>query len=266
MRIRTALRLPKEHGAWGMLYVPLACGALVAGAGGWRVLLLALATTFLFVARESILAIWRARARQRDPGTATRLAVIYLVLAGAAGSPLLVVWDLHGMVPLGIAAAGLLVWNAARAAKREERTVAAELIGIAGLTLTAPAAHYVALTVWTSTALWLWLLNALYFGSSVFFVKLRVASAHSKSPREVDRIRTECSFYHWVIAVLLVVVPGDIRFRLLLTAAYLPIILRAILHLLRPVRTLDLKRVGLLEIVYSLLFLVFAVQALRAGF
>ena len=79
-----------------------------------------------------------------------------------------------GMIPLGAAAAGLLMWNAGQAAKREERTVATELIGIAGLTLTATAAYYVGTMRWDAIALYLWAANALYFASSVFYVRYRV--------------------------------------------------------------------------------------------
>ena len=197
MRLRTLLRLPKEHGAWGMLYIPFVCGALVAWSAPWRILLLALSVTFLFIGREPLLALWRARSKGRTAEDAPRLLILYLTLAAICAAPLLLVWELYGMIPLGAVAGGLLVWNAGQAAKREERTIATELIGIAGLTLTAPAAYYVGTERWDLTAAWLWAANALYFASSVFYVRYRVHTAHGKDPGKLAQIRSLCGFYHW---------------------------------------------------------------------
>jgi YwiC-like protein len=62
MSLRSALKLPKEHGAWVMLYVPFILGVAVAGHVDWNVLLLLLSTTAMFISRESLLVCWRARA------------------------------------------------------------------------------------------------------------------------------------------------------------------------------------------------------------
>ena len=65
MKVRSSLRLPKEHGAWAMLYVPFVLGVTVAWQLSWAVLLLLLATSALFIARESLLVWWRAQTRGR---------------------------------------------------------------------------------------------------------------------------------------------------------------------------------------------------------
>ena len=265
MIVRTALRIPKEHGAWGMLYVPFALGVFVAWSGAGRLILLGVATTLLFIGRESVLAWWRARSRGNDPGSATRLMVIYLGLAALAGAPLVFAYRLYGMIPLGLVAGALLVWNARQAAKREERTILTEVLGIIGLTLTAPVSYYAGLGRWDSTALWLWGLSALYFVSSVFYVKLRVLTAHSKNAAALSRIRLQCAVYHIALAVLLATAVSAEDLHPYLLAAFAPAIARALWPLVRPAKQLVLQRVGRLEILYSLVFLLFSVLGFRSG-
>src|SRR5262245_60059316 len=102
MGFRSALKLPKEHGAWAMLYAPFILGAAVAGRVNWPVLLLLLSATAAFISRESLLVYWRARARGRDAAGAGRALLIYLALAAAFGSPLIFAFDLYWLIPLGL--------------------------------------------------------------------------------------------------------------------------------------------------------------------
>ena len=74
-----------------MLYVPFVAGVAVAGGFSWRVVLIALAITFIFIARESILAWWRARRRGGDNRESRRLMLVYLGLAAASSAPRILV-------------------------------------------------------------------------------------------------------------------------------------------------------------------------------
>jgi YwiC-like protein len=138
------MRLPREHGAWAMLYVPFVLGIAVAGRFTWPALLLLLSTTALFISRESLLVWWRARIRNRQAHDAARMLVLYLAGAAAFGLPLIFVWRLYLLLPIGLIGVALLLINGRQATQLEERSIAAELLAICGLTLTAPAAHYVA--------------------------------------------------------------------------------------------------------------------------
>lgn len=256
-------RIPKEHGAWAMLYVPLLLGAFAAGAWSVRILWLAIAATALLLAREAALAWWRARLWRRDPGNSGRMLLFYSALAAAAGAELMLSAKLWGLSLPAAAAGALAAWHVRQAARREERTIPTEVLGILGLTLTAPAAHYTALGRFEITGLGLWAASAAYFISSVFYVKLRVLTAYLKQPDELARIRRGCWVYHaaLALAVGLAVASGVAPVPVL--AAYAPIVARAFWHLWRPARRLVLKRVGVLEIVYSVLFLIFAALAFR---
>lgn len=240
-----------------MLYVPLLAGALAAGKGPWRVLLLAAAATFLFIARESLLGWWRARRWGRDAGRAPRLAFLYLGLAFGFVLPLLAVYQLWGLLPVGLLGLALLAVNAEMAARRRERTIAAEVLAIVGLTLTAPAAHYVAGATWSIEAAWLWLLSVLYFASSVFYVRLRVFSAHPRQGRGPHQLRGWCAAYHVSLLASLAALTATGRLSVFVPLAFAPVLARAFWQLFKPAGELNLKRVGWLEVVYSVFFLAF---------
>lgn len=257
------MKLPKEHGAWAMLYVPFAVGALVAWSAPLRLLLLALSVTFVFIARESLLIWWRARSRGQQNDEALRFTLSYLALAGVFGAPLLLVYHLYWFIAMGLAALVLLAINARQAVRREDRTIGGEMLAIAGLTLTAPAAFYAARGAFDVDALWLWVLCAVYFGSSVFYVKLRVSTI---SPR-MDEARRQswkrCAFYHAFLLASLLVLALTGSLNLFAIAAFAPVLTRSFWYLARPVRRINLRRVGWLEMVYSLVFLIFTTLNFR---
>lgn len=263
MSKRSRLKLPREHGAWAMLYVPFAVGALVAWGSPLRLLLLALAVTFVFVARESLLMWWRARSRGQRNDEAFRFSLSYLVLGGVVGAPLLIVHHLYWFIAMGIVALVLLAINARQAVQREDRTIGGEMLAITGLTLTAPAAYYAASGALDVTALWLWALCAVYFASSVFYVKLRVNTIKPRSDEARRRSWWRCAFYHSFLLASLLVLALTGGLNLFAFAGFAPVLARSFWYLARPVRQINLKRVGWLEMVYSLVFLIFTTLNFR---
>jgi hypothetical protein len=262
---RARLKLPREHGAWVMLYVPLVMGTMVAHGPRRPILWLSVAVTFLFIARESFLAWWRARRRDQEAIRARRLMLVYLCLAFAFGAPLVLLDRLFGLIPLAIVAFGLLLVNAEQVVQREDRTITGEVLAILGLTMTAPAAHYVIRGRWEAMALGLWGASALYFVSSVFYVKLRMAAAHGRSLEQRERARRQCALYHsFLIAALLGLVLTH-RLGVFLTIAFAPALGRAFWHVVQPAERVNLRRVGIAEIFNALVFLIFATLAFRRG-
>lgn len=257
-------RLPKEHGAWVMLYVPFLLGALVAGTWRWGTLLLWIAVTAIFIGRDALVNWGRARRRGRVAPEG-RFAVAYFAVALASGAAVLVIDRLHALLAGGIAAALLLWWHFARSVERRERSTAGELWMIAGLTLTAPAAYHVGSGRLDATALWLWCLCILYFTSSVFHVRLRVLALQPRREAERLRVRRGSLAYHCCLALLLLGLAGGGILHPLVVVAYVPILARSARHLAPPRREADMKQVGILEMVYSAGFLVCMTIAFRQG-
>lgn len=265
MALRATLKLPREHGAWAMLYVPFATGVLVAGSVSWAILLLGLSATSLFIARESMLAWRRASFRGRDSDGPARTMLVYLGLAVLFGAPLVLLHRLYGLLPMALIALVLLGLNLEQAMRRQERTVLAEISSVIGLTLTAPAAYYTARATLDAKALWLWAFCTLYFTSSVFYVKLRVLTARARREEARRKMRLCCAFYHLFMLACLLVLGLTGSLDLLALIAFAPIMVRAFWHLIRPIRQLNLRRVGVLEVLYSLLFLLFVTLSFRAA-
>lgn len=263
MSKRSHFKLPREHGAWAMLYVPLAVGAMVAWGSPLRLFLLTLSATFVFIARESLLIWFRARSRGQRNDQAFRFSLSYLAIAGAFGSPLLLVYHLYWFIALGFVALLLLAINAWQAVRREDRTIGSEMMAIAGLTLTAPAAFYAARGTVEVTALWLWALCAVYFASSIFYVKLRVSTINPRLNETRRQTWWRCALYHGFLLASLSVLALTGSIDLFALAAFAPVLVRSFWSLARPVRQINLKRVGLLEIVYSLVFLIFTTLNFR---
>ena len=265
MKTRSGLRLPKEHGAWAMLYVPMVVGLLVAGAFPLRVVALVLSATFLFVARESLIVWWRGRARGQRQDGARRGMLVYLGAAGLSAFPLVFVSGLFWLIPAGVFSFALLAVNAGQAVRREDRTILGEMIAIAGLTMTAPMAYYVARGMWDSTAAWLWALSALYFMSSVFYVKLRVYTLSARKEQARRKTLRSCALYHSSLFAGLAALASTGELSLFALVAFAPILARTFWFMAMPVNHINLRRVGVYELVYSVVFLVFITLTFRMG-
>ncbi len=188
---RRALVVPREHGAWGMLLVPLVTGAAVGLLAGGRVapvLLLTTAVMALFWLRtpvESWLGSSRVRVqtkqeRQLVRGVTLPLAAIAVVSMSA------LFWQgkNHDLIWLGMAAGA--AFAAQMFLKRIGRTtrMAAEVVGALALTSTAPAAYCVATGRLDARAWALWLVNWLFAADQIHFVWLRIRGARAAGLRE----------------------------------------------------------------------------------
>jgi hypothetical protein len=246
-----------------MLYVPFVLGVVVAGRLNWAVVLLLLATTAMFISRESLLVWWRARSRGREASDAGRMLAIYLGLAAAFGLPLILIYELYWLLPIGAIGAALLVVNGKQATNLEERSIGGELLAICGLTLTAPAAWHTASGQWNAQAAWLWLMSALYFAGSVFYIKLRIYRLNPRKSAEERQVRQSCAFYHSFLLIGLIILIFAGNLQLFVLIAFAPALLRTFWSLVKPARQVNLMRAGLMEIAYSLVFLVFIALSFR---
>src|SRR5262245_14285887 len=147
----------------------------------------------------------------------------------------------------------------------EERSTTGEILAIGGLTMTAPAAYYAAGGRFDVTAFWLWLLSALYMASSVFYIKLRVYRLNPRKQTEQRQAWRSCAFYH---SFLIVALPalifagslGPFAF-----AAFTPALFRTFWGMFNPKSKVILMRAVILEIVYSVVFMICVTLGFRAA-
>jgi len=267
--VKLALPKPKEHGAWGMLYVPLVIAVGTAGVVNLQVLLLTLVVTLIFLSQRPYTQLLTNPAIRVDLALARRnlcwLGVYWSVSAVLVGL-LCVQCDRRALlqfvwigIPIAVAFTFFLRRN-------RMHSVAGELIGICGLTFSAPLAHYAATGKVQPLAFWLWGLCILYFASSVFYVKAIVAgflSSRSKATNRSWIYRRVCGWYHVVLLILLggLVALGEIR--VLTLVAFLPVIVGGLLGIRTPENKLNFVRIGWMEVAYSIVFASASIFAMR---
>jgi YwiC-like protein len=257
---RRALVFPREHGAWGILLVPLATGATVAlmHAGHfWPLLPLTVAAVALFWARtplETLLGTGPVRARS---GRERRMAVLFLLaLAALAALSLAALFrsgNHYQLLWLGAVAAGAFALQAlVRKFHRKARMIG-QLIGAAGLTATAPAAYYVAAGRFDAVALILWLANWVFAGNQIHFVQLRIHTAKSRSQEGFGGGRAFLAG-HIVAGSVLVSLCYLGLLSWFVLIAFAPVFARGLVWLLQRPTALAVRRLGWTELAHAIAF------------
>jgi len=252
---------PREHGAWGILLVPLMTGGCVGLLYGQRVALLALftVTAVAHFCLRTPFEVWvestPLRARTDEERQAVLLSmVVYATIGDAALIVLLVVGHAYGLLALGAVAVAMFFAQPLLRERGRHMRFAAELIGCIGLTSAAPGAYYVTTGRFDSIAFTLWALNLLFVVNQVHFVHLRTHTA-----RAPDRAVRLARGQHFLFAEFVMVLLLALGWRTglvhsLTTFAFAPILLRGVIWFLRKPSPLDVHRLGVSELLHAVLF------------
>lgn len=257
--------LPRQHGAWMMLYKPLLATLIGLGGfgfGGASVLdtcALLVAATGGFFAQNAAGLVFRKRATIATwvwlaayAGAAV-LSAVYLIAIKGHGDLLL----------LAVPAFALFFRNAryTEATRRNvDRSVLGEFLGIGGLVLTAPAAYVVAGGGLDASAAGIWFAWVVLYGSSVFYVKMRISAAQVRDGMTMSRrlgLGRRVLLYHAAMAGITAASFGWLQADLALTLSVgvLPILARALQGVLALSPGLpNLKSVGLSEMAFTTWF------------
>ena len=263
-----AAPMPREHGAWVILYGPMLVGLAAVGTLRFApAVLVVLAVTGAYLARHAAALLLR---RRGNAGTRFWLGAYALTLAVGA-VPLIGLYRRYDLLVIGGmvgvifgAHAVLMTWRG-----RLDRSLWGELLAVSALTLTAPAAVVAENGSLDGLAWRLWAICILYFSSSIFYVKMLLSAGKARSGLDSGvrwRLSRPCVLYHLLLAGIV----GWISWRLggvaggLAVAGYLPVVVRA----LRGAAALStklpsLKRVGVGETLYAIWFAACLIAALR---
>jgi hypothetical protein len=253
--------IPREHGAWGMMLVPLVTGAIVAlpsGINAGALTLFIVAAVSLFWLRTPVEA-WLGTSAVKVQSPQERAFVLRAIigiglLATVSVGALL--WNHMNRGLLLIGAIAALAFDAQAGVKRLGRRgrMPAQIIGAIGLTSTAAGAYYVATGKLESIALALWLANWLFAGNQIHFVQLRIHSSRATTMDE--KLQQGFPFFAGQVALVGAILAAC-RFHLFPAAialAFVPVLLRGMLWFVRGPRSLDVHKLGLSELVQALLF------------
>jgi hypothetical protein len=181
---RRALILPREHGAWGLLLVPMVTGAGVGfhqASQIFPLILLLAAALALFWLRtplESLLGTSAIRAQTPEESHTLRSAIVLLAgITGLALAALLWSGKNADLWPLGATVATAFIAQALLKKFGRRTRMLSEMVGTIGLTAAAPAAYYIITGKFNATAWTLWLTNILFAGDQIHYVQLRLRTA-----------------------------------------------------------------------------------------
>ncbi len=268
-RMRTLL-IPREHGAWGLLLIPLLTGVfagLKVVANVFPALLLALAAIALFWMRTPAeIALGTSPIRAQSAAETNRLLI---ATAGLGSLAMLCVSALlwgggnRGLLLLGACAAAAFIGQALVKRMGKKARMAAQLIGSAGLTVTAPAAWYVITGRLDAHAMGLWMANWIFAGNQIYFVQLRLHGARLNSWQE------KLQFGRWFFvgqlfmsAVLALIVRERVMPALCLVA-FVPLLARGFFWFRSGLQPLVVKRLGWSEMAHGVAFALLLIATYR---
>jgi hypothetical protein len=252
---------PREHGAWGMLLVPLVTGGwigLFSGRGISSLLLFGVASLALFCLRTPV-EIWLETSPLRPRTPTERQAVFcsivaYASLAGVALTVLLWQDRAYGLLILGAAVGGLFLAQAVLKKFGRQTRMTAQLVGSLGLTSTAAGAYYIVTGQFDARALVLWGANWLFAANQIHFVQLRIHAARAST--RAAKFASGRGFLAGELAMGLLLILVW-RIGLLPGAALLafaPIFARGFLWFFHAPAPLAIHRLGYSELAHALAF------------
>jgi hypothetical protein len=224
-------------------------------------LALLLAALGFFLVRHPLAMLVKTRKRaMADKASLWWWVAIYGSITTFSSGWLILAQGLWGLAIMGLVGGMLLLFNLWLVSRRQEMSVAGELAGIGGLALGAPMGYYVASNQFDGTAAALWLINALYFGGTVFYVKLKVRQQpRLPIPNRLSErlIKAKACLAYQTVALTLIILLATFRQAPLLTPlALVPATLKMLYGAGRwqDKKSLNMVRLGVAEIFHAVIF------------
>jgi len=256
-----ALIVPREHGAWGLLLVPLFTGVVAGFASEhriWPLLMFTVAALSLFWLRtpvESLIGISSLTANtERERRTALIASILLAALATACLTALMWKGQNLRLLLLGAATAFALVSQTVLRRLGRRARMAAQLVGAIGLTCTAPAAYYIGTGRLSERTFILWAANWIFAGNQIHFVQLRIHSARASTfsqkfaQGKLFLLAQPVFFASLVVASFWRVLPP------LVIIAFVPALVRGTLWFFRKPESLDVRSLGWSEMKHGVVF------------
>lgn len=245
--------IPKEHGAWAVLLVPLAVSAIIAERVTMDLLLLTASALSFFLAYQPVQSLLRGRSG--DPRNRFWVGV-YGVAGLAFGVPLLV-RGFHLLVPVAAFAVGCFLLSV-KLARGRRKSAGADFCAVIGLTMGGPSAAYVLNGSLRLDDVLVWILHVLFFGSGVIYVHMKLKATGLKNVHLDLRQRIglgalNLAYHGFVLAVVSVLVVTQYT-PLFAVAAFVPVTVHAVLGTLRLSQTVRFRRLGFILLAHSILF------------
>lgn len=265
---RHALILPREHGAWGLLLVPMVTGAGVAFRESNHIfpvgllLVAALALFWLRTPVESLLGTSAMRAQTRDERRTVAIVIAALgtVAVLALGALL---WAGHNPLLwlIGFAAGAAFVGQALLKKMGRSSRMLSEIVGTIGLTAAGPAAYYVITGKFGLTAWVIWMANLLFAGDQIHYVQLRIHTARVEGFRAKLTRGWRFAAGQLVMTVVLTVACLSGLLPAIASLAFSPLLFRGWFYFIQKPAPLVVRKLGWNELSQAVAFCVLFILA-----
>ena len=265
---RHALILPREHGAWGLLLVPMVTGAGVAfrqASHIFPLLLLLTAALALFWLRtplENLLGTTAMRAQNLEESHTLRSVIVLLAgIATVALAALLWAGRNADLWPLGTAVAAAFILQAILKKISRSTRMLSEMVGTIGLTASAPAAYYVITGEFNQTAWMLWLANILFAGDQIHYVQLRLHTSKIEGFRAKLAHGWRFALGQALMTAIITVACLDRLMPPIASLAFAPLLFRGWFYFVQEPGPLVVRRLGWSELKHATAFCVLLIAA-----
>ena len=262
------MTIPREHGAWGMLLVPLVSGAVVASTvriNGSALTLFIVAALALFWLRtpvESLLGTSAIRAQTKDERCAVAIVIAGLAVATGLGLGALL-WA--GRNPalwlIGAAAVAAFAGQALLKKLGRRTRMLSEMVGTIGLAASGPAAYYVITGKFGATAWIIWIANLIFAGGQIHYVQLRIHTARVEGLRAKLARGWNFALGQLVMAVALAVACTRGLMPWGALAAFVPILFRGWFYFVQKPAPLIVRKLGWNELYQAVVFCALFISA-----
>ncbi len=271
--------IPREHGAWLILLIPMLAGTVLSAAElrGFALLRLLLVTVGALCAFTGGSAAEAVLRRNQSVRCSTPVVAV-LAISACCGVGLLLTVQRHAMLSIIILIAPVLLIRVlaqvAAGKNRPDKTIMGELLATIILTATGPAARAALCDRFDSASLWLWVLSVAFFSGGIVYVKMQLAAAKYRANwGTAKRVNISVPTLGWIglmLASALLLMSrqpfsGSRSIRWLVLCAFGPGFIRACIGIMRlQPRVPVLKRVGMIEAALATAFLCAVIPLVNA--
>jgi len=250
-----------------MFLIPAFMAMLLNPAESSASLLLIISFVLIFLAHQPAGKVLR---KYKNKGTLERRSFYWVLLLGGSGALLsgfLIFQNQRWTaLVLGAAVCLTLMIHLWMTVNKEAMSIPGELIGVLGLTAGAPFIYIYNHGFLDARGIVLWMLNFLYFSGSIFYIKLklRIQPSHGE-PGFFGKIKAaDTLLLYSVLLILYLFITIKIRgYSWLFLLAFLPFFAKTVYGIINwnAKGKLKPRTAGLLELTYSLLFLILTLLA-----
>ncbi len=246
--------IPREHGAWAMWIVPMLSAAIVTRFS-LSFILLFVCFALLYTVHHPVVMMLK-RKSIADP-LEVKQVISVAVPAVLLGIGLVWLGDLVWLLLFGAAEIAIFTFSVKSFLDREQRSIFSELTVVAALTLSAPAAYYSITGKLGSTAIILYALNFLFFGSSVFYVKMRIDFLRFKGvwTGEARKARAMVIVYHVILVLAVATAALFSVVSIWILLGFVPMLVQVVIGTLWGKTKMNFTRLGFALVAQSAIFL-----------